>query len=125
MSYARNVSTAYSPFVKFSINPDQEGLTESEFTALQKYDDDADKKGFVNQFPYKSEFRSMLGEKFPDLSEEGRNYILTAYVIHTQGFEFMSGNPTIADMSFGQKVESVFEQSGMNQFVSSQAEGIS
>lgn len=123
MSYARNYD-AYGAFIHFSEdfskNPDAEGLTESEVKVLTTYGEAADKREPINPFPFQKELRSILEKKYPDVSEEGRNFILTAHQPYSQGFEFISGNPTMADMSFNQKVEKVFEQSGMNNFVTSQ-----
>lgn len=123
MSYARNFDT-YAVFLHFSVdfykNPKAEGFTESEVKALTAYGEAVDKRELFNQFPLKKEFESILEKKFPDMSTEGKNFVLTAHHASPQGFEYISGNPTIADMGFGQKAERVFEQSGMNQFVKSQ-----
>jgi hypothetical protein len=75
----------------------------------------------INKFrdEHETELKPVVEKVFPDIAEDAESYLLTERFVQLPGFTYNVGNPTQEDNVFANKVQTVFEASGMNAYVAS------
>lgn len=75
----------------------------------------------VNRFrdEHETELETVIEKVFPDIAKDAKSYLLTERFVQLPGLKYNVGNPTMEDSAFVERVQNIFEASGMNAYVAS------